>query len=85
MTPAAAVTVTVCCAETVAGAVYRPAALIVPSPVTVHVTSVSEALLTVAANCCACQAYSVAADGPTVTTTGGYKSTVALAVFEGSA
>jgi hypothetical protein len=48
-----ALTVTVCCVEIVAGAVYRPDELIVPVPVglMVQVTAVLVVLVTVAVNC----------------------------------
>jgi hypothetical protein len=51
-----AVTVTVCCVEMVAGAVYKPDELIVPVPagLIVQVTAVLLVLVTVAVNCCAC-------------------------------
>ena len=50
-----AVIVTVCCAVIVAGAVYNPAALIVPAPVaglTVHVTPGVQPFATADVNCC---------------------------------
>ena len=48
-----AVTVTVCCAEIVAGAVYSPDALTVPTPagLIVQVTAVLLVFVTVAVNC----------------------------------
>src|SRR4029079_17820076 len=77
-----------CCVETVAGAVYSPAASIVPTPVAgviAHVTAVFAALATVAENCCVCPPYSVAVGGATVTDTGGLNVTVAVPVFVPSA
>jgi hypothetical protein len=83
-----AVTVTVRCALTVAGAVYNPAELIVPAPVTglkVHVTAAFAAFVTVAVNCCVPPAYSVAIVGDTAILTGGDSVTVAVADFVMSA
>jgi hypothetical protein len=63
-----AVTVTVCWAEIVAGAVYSPDVLIVPTPagLIVHVTAVL-ALFVVAVNCCVWPAYSKLVEGETLT------------------
>ena len=51
-----AVTLTVCCEVTLAGAVYKPEELIVPVPVGLidQVTAVLVALVTVAVNCWVC-------------------------------
>jgi hypothetical protein len=51
-----AVTFTVCCAEIVAGAVYSPAALTVPTPagLIVHATAMLLVFVTVAVNCAVC-------------------------------
>jgi hypothetical protein len=66
-----AVTVTVCCAVIVAGAVYSPAGVIVPAPVgTLQVTPVVLVPVTVAVNWVVCPCPSVAIGGFTVTTTG---------------
>jgi hypothetical protein len=53
-----AVTVTFCCAEIVAGAVYKPDELIVPVPagLIVQVTAVLVVLVTLAVNCWVCPA-----------------------------
>jgi hypothetical protein len=69
-----AVTFTVCIDPTVAGAVYKPAALIVPAPVAglrVHVTAELHPPVTNAVNCCIWPPYSAAAAGERVTVTGG--------------
>jgi hypothetical protein len=67
-----AVMVTVCCAVIVAGAVYRPEELIVPTPELIdQFTAVLLALLTLAANCCVCALYSVDVEGVTPIDTGG--------------
>jgi hypothetical protein len=48
-----AVTITVCCTVMVAGAVYNPAVLMVPTlGFTLHVTAVFPNPVTVAVNCC---------------------------------
>ena len=73
-----AVIVTVSCAGTVAGAVYSPPDVIVPTvalppvtPLTCQVTEVSVALATVAVNCCVPEpACRVTVAGETVTETG---------------
>src|SRR5271157_145682 len=84
--------ITVCCVAIVAGAVYSPAWLIVPTPVglIVHVTAVLLLLLTLAVNCCACPLSSVALAGVTLTDTGrvaaaGTRVIVAEADLVGSA
>ena len=82
-----AVTVAVACAATLAGAVYKPVALTVPAPVTLHVTPVFAAFVTVAVNCCPCPPYNVAVPGVTDTVTAavGFTVTVAVADFVASA
>jgi hypothetical protein len=82
-----AVTVTVCCVETLAGAVYKPAALIVPAPVglIVHVTVVFEDPVTVGVNCWVAPWDSDTVEGVTDTLTGGFNVTVAVAVLVPSA
>ncbi len=62
-----AVTVTVCCALIVAGAVYKPVLLILPVPLglMLHVTAVFGVLITMVLNCCVCDAYSEAVVGVT--------------------
>jgi hypothetical protein len=79
-----AVTVTVCCAVMLAGAVYNPAALIVPAPdegLIDHVTAVLLVFETVAVNCWVWLAYKVAVVGDTATEIAGSKSIVAVAVL----
>jgi hypothetical protein len=50
-----AVTITVCCFEIVAGAVYRPVELIVPTEGLIdHVTASLPGSSTLAVNCCVC-------------------------------
>jgi hypothetical protein len=70
---------TVCCAVTPAGAVYKPVGLIDPPPAgfNVQVTAVLLALATVATNCCVCPEVSVADMGTTLTETGGIRVTTA--------
>jgi hypothetical protein len=81
-----AVNVTVCCAGTVAGAVYRPLTETVPNAGDrVQVTFGLPAFVTVAPNCCVWPWYSSALSGPTETIIGGFSVTVATAVFDGSA
>jgi hypothetical protein len=63
-----AVTVTVCEDVTVAGAVYRPLALMVPVPVGLRVQFiVTGEPFTVPVNCCVWLAYSAAVAGVTAT------------------
>jgi hypothetical protein len=50
-----------------AGAVYRPEALIEPGPMTLQLTVMSVALLTVAVNCCVAPATTLGEDGVTRT------------------
>jgi len=78
-----AITVTVCCVATVAGAVYRPELLIVPVPAgpIVHVTAVLLLFATVAVNCCVCPPFNVAVAGVMVTVTGGDSVTEDVADF----
>jgi hypothetical protein len=66
-----AVTATVCCAAIVAGAVYKPPALMVPSPTgfMAQVTAVFVVFATVAVNCCDWPPYNVALCGVTLTET----------------
>src|SRR5271170_8098327 len=68
-----AVTITVCAAFMVAGAVYRPDELIVPAPAGLidHVTALLAALVTVAVNCAVCAVFSNAVAGVTPTVTEG--------------
>ena len=80
-----AVTVAVCSLAIVEGAEYKPLALTVPAPLTVHVTAVLLVLVTVAANCCVWLPYSVVVVGLTLTATGGISVTVAAADFALSA
>jgi hypothetical protein len=82
-----AVTVTVCCVVIVAGAVYTPLALIVPTPsgLIVHVTAWFVLFATVAVKLCVPFEYRVAAPGVTLTDTGGSSVTVADADFAASA
>lgn len=82
-----ALTVTVVCALTVAGAVYKPVALIDPvvAGVIVQVTFVFARLVTVAVNCCVAPCPIVAVVGATVTVPGGFSVTVAAADFVESA
>ena len=76
-----AVNVTVCAALIGVGAVYSPEAEIVPVPagLIVQVTAVFVEPVTVDVNCCVCAANSDALAGVTVTVTGGFKVTVAVA------
>lgn len=76
-----AVTVTVCCAVTLAGAVYKPLALTVPVPAGLidHVTVAGLSPVTVAVNCCVAPCNRVAVAGEMVT--GGFNVTVAVALF----
>lgn len=76
-----ALTVTVCCADTVAGAVYSPPLLTVPTPAGLidHVTAVLARSVTVAVNCCVPPCPNVTVVGDMVTVPGGFKVTVALA------
>src|ERR1051326_4967944 len=78
-----AVTVTVCCEGIVAGAVYNPVSLMVPTApaANVQTTDVFGVLVIVAANCCVCCSESVAVDGEMLMATAGYRVTVAVAVF----
>jgi hypothetical protein len=85
-----AVTVTVCCAATVAGAAYRPAAETVPAPLAgeiVHVTDVFAEFVTVAVNCCVWASYKVLVAGviDTLTGAGGFNVIVAVADLDESA
>jgi hypothetical protein len=101
-----AVTVTYSCTRIIAGAVYKPEALIVPIltgirgekpfrpapeipvmlggivlPLKLHVTPVLLVFVTVAVNCCVCEANSEADAGATPTVTGGFTvNTAALLV-----
>jgi len=61
-----AVTVTVCCAVMLDGAVYRPAGVIVPVPVADHVTA-ALVPVTAAENCCVWLAYREVVAGLTLT------------------
>jgi hypothetical protein len=76
-----AVTVTVCCAATVAGAVYRPLGVIVPAPAGLidQETAVFDEYATVTENCWVCAACSETLGGARVTATG---SSVAVAVAD---
>jgi hypothetical protein len=76
-----AVMVTVCGVEMLAGAVYRPDALIVPVPagLIVQVTAVFPVFRTLAVNCCVWLAPMVALGGVTPTDTGIISVTVAEA------
>ena len=79
-------TITVCCAPTVVGAVYSPDTLIVPVPtgLIVQVTAVLLVLATLAANCCVWPPLSVAVRGVTLIVTGELFTisvTVAVAVL----
>ena len=67
-----AVIVTVCCEFVVVGAVYRPAASIVPTPLglIVQLAAVSLVLFTTEVNCCVCPAYRVTLSGATLIATG---------------
>ena len=83
-----AVIVTVCCALTLAGAVYNPLALIDPAPVagvTAQVTAVFAAFATVAVNCCVPAPYTVGVAGPTDTVIGGESVAVTVPVVTPSA
>ena len=68
-----AVTVTVSCVAMFDGAVYRPLALIVPTPAGLidQVTALLQAPETPATNCCVCPTPSVAARGVRITAAGG--------------
>jgi hypothetical protein len=79
-----AVTVTVCCAPTEAGAVYSPAVEIVPTEA-VQTTAVFVEPVTAAENCCTSPAANVTVPGVTETTTAGFSVTVAVAFLVGSA
>ena len=75
---------TVCCVATVAGAVYRPVASMVPTPevgLSAQVTDVIVAFTTVAVNCWVWPPDSVGVAGLTVTVIGGESVTVEVAVF----
>src|ERR1019366_4622382 len=81
-----AFTVTVCAAAMLAGAVYRPAAEIVPTfGLSVHVTALLEVPPTVAVYCWVWEPASVAESGVNEIVTGGLSVTVALADLVGSA
>jgi len=78
-----AVTVTVCCDATLAGAVYNPLEPIVPAPDDGLIDQFTAVLLvfkTVAENCWVWLAYKVAVAGPTDTLMAGDNVTVAEAV-----
>src|SRR6185369_430400 len=81
-----AVTVTVCCALMTAGAVYSPAAEIVPAPagVTDHVTRLSPLFNRVGVNCWVSPEESVTVRGAMLTDRG-TRLTVTVPVFVGSA
>jgi hypothetical protein len=69
-----------------AGAVYRPAAVMLPTTgLSDHVTAVLLVLVTAAAKLWVCDCVNVTLAGLTVTFTGGFRVTVALADFVGSA
>lgn len=77
-----AVTVTVCCDATLAGAVYSPAALTLPLPAGLidQLTLVFADPVTVALNCCVAPCPNVTVAGETLTVTGGgFNVTVAEA------
>ena len=82
-----AVTVTACCAVILAGAVYSPVLLTVPTlGFTLQVTAVlPEPPVTVAVNCCVWPAARVAVAGLRETFTGASRVTAALAVLVASA
>lgn len=81
-----AVTVTVCGLDTVAGAVYSPALVIVPTAgLTDHCTPELVSPVTAAVNCNVCAPNSVADAGPTLTCAAVNMVTDACAVFVGSA
>jgi hypothetical protein len=81
-----AVTVTLCAVKMVAGAIYKPFAVITPTDgFSAHVTPLFDVPETLAANVMLCDALRFAAPGDTETTTGGTSDTVATAVFVGSA
>ncbi len=82
-----AVTVTVCGAAMVSGAVYNPEALIAPTPLGLNhqVTAVLLVLATVAVNCWGLPASSVALAGATLTAMPGTRVTAAEADLVGSA
>jgi hypothetical protein len=71
--------VTVCCVVMLAGAVYKPDGLMVPTPagVIVQFTAGLLVLVTPAVNCCVQPPYSVVLSGVTLTDTGGIRVTVA--------
>jgi hypothetical protein len=74
-----AVTVTVCCVVTEAGAVYRPGALQLPAlgGAIVQMTAGLAVLLMLTANCCDWPTVRVTLGGVKLTVTGGSKVTVA--------
>jgi hypothetical protein len=87
-----AVTTTFDGVGTLAGAVYRPDALIVPQPVPLqpaperlHVTAVLVVPVTVAVNCCCAPMVTVAVAGETATVIAGVTVTTAFADLLGSA
>src|SRR5215467_897647 len=81
-----AVMVTICAEEIVAGAVYKPAVIRVPTDgFMLQVTAVLPVPLTVAVNCCWPLAVRVTDTGVTDTATVGVSATVALADLVGSA
>ena len=75
--------VTVCCAVIVAGAVYTPEALTLPVPdgLIDQVTAEFEVLVSVAVNCAVCEEMSVMFAGLTLTEIGGLSVTVAEALL----
>src|SRR5947209_8511430 len=82
-----AVTVTVCCAVMLAGAVYIPVELMLPLPAGAidHVTATLAVFVTVAMNCWVPPFESVAVVGATVTAMGGERVSVMLALCVASA
>ena len=81
-----AVTVTVCDVRIFDGAVYRPAAEIVPTEGLIdQVTAVLLVPKTVAVNCCVPEGAKLTVDGPRDTATAWRSVITAVAVFEGSA